>query len=263
MSFTETKTQVQRDLLCRKNKRPIIAILTAREYIDDEPFIEKSSVAYIETNLIYWIIKNGGIPMMLPYSKDVESNKVLLDLAQGLVVPGGLDVDPYLYGEEPKPLLGPVDPEVDRHDYELIEYAIAQFKPIFGICRGMQMVNVVLGGTLYQDLSYIIGQVHSHMQSIDRSFIHHEIQIREDSVLNKILEVDRLKVNSFHHQAIKDLAPGLRCIAKSSDDIIEAVEGDFIPFIGVQFHPEDLSNNPSGQYMDRLFGYFISKIKRD
>ena len=163
-------------------------------------------------------------------------------MLDGLVLSGGRDVDPNFYGEEPLEKLEAIFPERDIHEMALIKAAIDLKKPIFAICRGMQILNVTCGGTLYQDISYAPGEHIKHYQIGSPYQATHSIKIDKHSTLFRMadkLEIER--VNSFHHQALKQVAKGLKVVATAPDGIIEAVEREneeelFV--IGVQFHPE-------------------------
>ena len=188
------------------------------------------------------VYKSGGIPITLPILKDVSAIREQVKLLDGLILSGGRDVDPHFYGEEPLEKLESIFPERDVHEMALIRTAIDLKKPIFAICRGMQILNVTYGGTLYQDISYAPGEHIKHYQIGSPYQATHSIKIDKSSTLFRMadkLEVER--VNSFHHQALKQVAKGLKVVATAPDGIIEAVEReneDGLFVIGVQFHPE-------------------------
>nr|WP_314387457.1 gamma-glutamyl-gamma-aminobutyrate hydrolase family protein [uncultured Fusobacterium sp.] len=221
-------------------KKPIIGISASMIYEEkDELFLgdKYSCVAYSYVDAVY---KSGGIPVTLPILKDVSAIREQVKLLDGLVLSGGRDVDPHFYGEEPLEKLGAIFPERDVHEMALIKAAIDLKKPIFAICRGMQILNVTYGGTLYQDISYAPGEHIKHCQIGSPYQATHSIKIDKQSTLFRMadkLEIER--VNSFHHQALKQVAKGLKVVATAPDGIIEAVENeDGVFVIGVQFHPE-------------------------
>lgn len=223
-------------------KKPIIGISASMIYEEkDELFLgdKYSCVAYSYVDAVY---KSGGIPVTLPILKDVSAIREQVKLLDGLILSGGRDVDPHFYGEEPLEKLQAIFPERDVHEMALIRAAIDLKKPIFAICRGMQILNVTYGGTLYQDISYAPGEHIKHYQIGSPYQATHSIKIDKNSTLFRMadkLEIER--VNSFHHQALKKVAKGLKVVATASDGIIEAVEAeneDGLFVIGVEFHPE-------------------------
>lgn len=223
-------------------KKPIIGISASMIYEEkDELFLgdKYSCVAYSYIDAVY---KSGGIPVTLPILKDVSAIREQVKLLDGLILSGGRDVDPHFYGEEPLEKLEAIFPERDVHEIALIKAAIDLKKPIFAICRGMQILNVTCGGTLYQDISYAPGEHIKHYQIGSPYQATHSIKIDKHSTLFRMadkLEVER--VNSFHHQALKKVADRFKIVATAPDGIIEAVEyeNEKSPFIiGVQFHPE-------------------------
>ncbi|MDC7956486.1 gamma-glutamyl-gamma-aminobutyrate hydrolase family protein [Fusobacterium simiae] len=223
-------------------KKPIIGISASMIYEEkDELFLgdKYSCVAYSYIDAVY---KSGGIPVTLPILKDVSAIREQVKLLDGLILSGGRDVDPHFYGEEPLEKLEAIFPERDVHETALIKAAIDLKKPVFAICRGMQILNVTYGGNLYQDISYAPGEHIKHYQIGSPYQATHSIKIDKHSTLFRMadkLEVER--VNSFHHQALKKVADRLKVVATAPDGIIEAVEGeneDGLFIIGVQFHPE-------------------------
>ena len=157
----------------------------------------------------------------------------------GLLIPGGDDVDPKLYGQEKSEKCGPKNPLRDQLDPALLKAFLPTGKPIIGICRGMQMLNVHLGGTLHQDIKDL--QKLCHQGSVWKARPSHGVFVEADSKLRKILSKDRLAVNSIHHQAVDVLGRGLKVVARSEDGIPEAVELEGHPFcLAVQWHPEIL-----------------------
>ncbi|MCY0869472.1 MAG: gamma-glutamyl-gamma-aminobutyrate hydrolase family protein [Firmicutes bacterium] len=192
------------------------------------------------------IMMAGGIPLALPnlaIGAD-ESGMLVEDLADaidGLLLTGGEDVDPQMFGEEPRHGLGEISPIRDRFESALLQAMLRRDKPIFGICRGIQLMNAALGGTLYQDLSRQWAGSLQHSQRAPRDHLAHAVTISPDSNLRGILGSDQVGVNTFHHQAIHGLAPGFVATAVSSDGLIEAFEMVGRPHVfGVQWHPENL-----------------------
>ncbi|WAH36678.1 gamma-glutamyl-gamma-aminobutyrate hydrolase family protein [Alicyclobacillus dauci] len=184
----------------------------------------------------------GGIPVVIPYMADETTLGNLAKRLDGLVLSGGEDVDPGIFGEDPKYGLGDVVGERDALEIALIQMMRAQGRPILAICRGIQVLNVALGGTLYQDLPrQWKGQI-QHSQKAARNHLSHRVKIEPGSRLAACFGGQTvIKVNSFHHQAVKDLAPSVRAVAWDSEGLVEAIESKDGPFmLGVQWHPENL-----------------------
>ena len=154
----------------------------------------------------------------------------------GLLLCGGGDVEPALYNQPPDGSQG-ISPERDALELHFIHEFLKAGKPILGICRGMQVINVALGGTLYQDLPEQVGFIHFDVK------LRHYVDTAEGSMLRELFG-ERFRVNSTHHQAVRDLAPGLRLTAKSPEGIVEAYEHETLPIYGTQFHPERMSGRP-------------------
>ena len=181
----------------------------------------------------------GGIPVILPFTSENDELEQLAKMCDGFLFTGGHDVSPELYSEKP------VDDSVicckDRDEMEswYLKYAISSDKPLLGICRGIQFINAALGGTLYQDLPTQHPSGIDHHQKPPYDIPVHTVSIVKDSPLGKLLDTEQLSVNSYHHQAVKDLSPRLKAMAISTDGLIEAV---FMPehrFLwAVQWHPE-------------------------
>jgi len=182
----------------------------------------------------------GGIPVILPVLAPEKAPEVLEHL-QGLLLSGGVDLDPSHYGEDPLPGLGKVTPERDAFELALARRALAAGVPVLGICRGVQVLNVAAGGTLFQDLGSQLEKVLKHRQEAPRWHESHAVRLDPSSRMAAILGVTEARVNSFHHQAVRVVAPGLRAVAWAPDGVIEAVEsvdGGFA--LGVQWHPEEM-----------------------
>src|SRR5919107_3263167 len=192
----------------------------------------------------------GGVPVILPPSLSHPKAEALLDGLDGLLLSGGPDLHPGYYSEEPIPELGTTIPEWDALEMALLRLALMRGMPIFGICRGMQILNVALGGTLYQDVPSQLGSdVIDHWQSTLRCRSTHEVEVLDDSYVAEITDRQTIPVNSYHHQGIKGLADALTVAARSADRVIEAFESrDFSDrwLVGVQWHPEGLRNIGSG-----------------
>lgn len=185
-----------------------------------------------------WILKAGGIPLVVPFTDDPSDIERICGTIDGLLLTGGADVDPDHYGEEPLPSLGRVTPERDRMELALTRRTAVSDKPVFAICRGVQVLNVAMGGTLYQDIDSL-GNRLQHSQKAPRSHLSHRVKVTEGTLLHRIAGAAEFRVNSFHHQAVRTPAPGFRIAAVASDGIVEAIESESHSFVlGVQWHPE-------------------------
>lgn len=202
---------------------------------------------YIPRYYMTSILKAGGIPVLLSVDMDEAQIAVTFNHLDGLMLSGGNDVDPMLFGESPMTGLDLVNPVRDQLEMNLISEAYRRSMPILAICRGMQSLNVALGGTLYQDLptQYSTpdgGRAMLHTQTSPDRFASHTIDLPQDSPLRQIFGDKIIGVNSFHHQAVKALAPALSVGARAADGVIEAVYDTHVPFVyGVQWHPERMT----------------------
>ena len=198
----------------------------------------EGSTARLGLTYIESVRKAGGIPIIIPLSVDTAQIADIVAVVDALVLSGGEDVSPFLFNEEPHKNLGEVVPDRDVFDLELVKQMIAAGKPVLGICRGEQVLNVALGGSLYQDIPSQVQGAIQHSQKAPRNYGSHSIRIVEQSLLHKLLKTKEIKVNSFHHQAVKKLGKGLKVTATAPDGVVEAVELEGVPVLGVQFHPE-------------------------
>jgi gamma-glutamyl-gamma-aminobutyrate hydrolase PuuD len=181
----------------------------------------------------------GLTPVLITPAHSARSIRDLLENCSGLVLSGGEDVDPARYGETPLPELGRVNTARDEMEFAALAAAFERSIPILGICRGCQVLNVHMGGSLYQDIDTQHPGELMHRQREPWNSRTHEATIESGSQLARILGTERLCINSFHHQAIKNVAPGLRVTAHADDGLVEAVEANDQPWvIGVQWHPE-------------------------
>lgn len=211
-------------------------------------------------------VKNAGaIPILIPVFTSSEKDlNQLLERLDGVILTGGDDIHPIHYGEEPKQGLGQVFPERDEMEMALTIECIRQETPVLGICRGLQIMNVSLGGDLYQDIyRQIVGkELLLHNQNIDGEFGNHSIDIDSESFLYDIYKQKIGWVNSFHHQAIRNLSSTLKAIAWSKDGIVEAaIHKDFPNIFGVQWHPEKMWDKDV--FSMKLLEYFVGLCKSD
>ena len=194
----------------------------------------------IQRGYVRSIIDAGGIPILIPVTEDPARCADYIDMIDGLLVPGGEDVAPEFYGEDPHRTVSYINRDKDRYDLELIRLCREQNKPIFGICRGFQVINVAFGGTLYQDIPSQLPEAMCHNQSQDlRNVPTHKVTLDENSVIGRILGKE-IYTNSFHHQAVKDVGDGLRVVGRTADGVVEALETEDGRIFAVEWHPEDL-----------------------
>jgi putative glutamine amidotransferase len=211
------------------------------------------------------VAAGGGLPVMIPLLEDEDVLRGLYDRMDAVLIPGGVDLDPGTYGEAPLPTCGRLDPDRDRVELRFARWAIAEGKPLFGLCRGLQILNVALGGTLYQDIAAQRADALKHdyfpTAGFSRDHLAHPVTVVSGSRLDALVGTAPLKVNSMHHQAVKDLGPGLVSTAVAPDGVIEAIEASANQFaIGVQWHPESLTDRDPR--MQRLMAGFVAAAGR-
>lgn len=207
----------------------------------------------------------GGLPVMIPLLDDEDTLRALYDRLDAVLIPGGVDLDPATYGESPLPTCGRLDPARDRVELMFARWALDERKPLFGLCRGLQILNVALGGSLYQDIAAQRTDAIKHdyfpTAGYARDHLAHPVTVTSGSRLDAIVGTAPLRVNSMHHQAVKDLAPSLVATAVAPDGVIEAVESTGSQFVlGVQWHPESLTERDPR--MHRLLTGFVAAASR-
>lgn len=232
---------------------PVVGITTAHY---DEEISTYPRQYYVEA-----VHKSGGLPLLLPVLTDTNAIGPYLKMIDGLVLTGGCDVGPKHFGQEPLRGMGKVYPERDVFELELTRKSLDINLPVLGICRGIQVMNIAMGGDIYQDLYSQEPGALEHSQKTRRDCAWHSVGVQEDSLLNRILRAKELRVNSFHHQAIKSSAPGFRVSAAAKDGIIEAIESDRHRFaLGVQWHPEAMATtDPLAAKLFRAFVEFCGE----
>lgn len=207
------------------------------------------------------ILQAGGIPVVLPNCEDPEALKAMVDRLDGVLLSGGGDVDPQIYGQRATGRLGSVNPLRDMAELAIAKYVINETdKPLLGICRGIQVMNVAMGGTLHIDLPEDGKLCHS-LTMYPRHMTTHTVNVAEGTRLGQILGPGDVWVNSFHHEAVKDAAPCFAVTARATDDgVVEAVELPGERFVvGVQWHPEELRSREDAR---RLFAAFVEAAKK-
>ncbi len=220
--------------------------------------IQAQGRAYVEA-----VAAAGGIPVLIPLNLSGSALRALYDSLDGILLAGGGDIAPAIYGEPPHEKLGEVDDERDRVEMELARLALAGGMPLLGICRGIQVLNVAAGGTLYQDIAAQQPGALRHDCGADdypRNHLAHRVHITPDSRLATALGVTSALVNSRHHQAVKAIAPEMAIVAHSPDGIVEGIESPTHPFaVGVQWHPENLAAGADGRR--GLFEAFVAAAR--
>ena len=203
----------------------------------------------------------GGVPLIIPITSEEVELKAVLKVVDGIIMTGGEDIAPHLYGEEPIPELGKVYAERDEFDLKLIKMAVEKKLAVMGICRGVQVMNVAFGGTLYQDIPVQLPESRVKHYADYGSDKIHKIKIKKGSCLGEILG-ESVVVNSTHHQSVKDLAPGFVVTAVAEDGVVEAIEMENgRPIFGVQFHPEAFVAAGDDEFLG-LFEYFVKEAGR-
>ena len=218
--------------------RPVIGIVSRRIPFshDNKPYPRYGvAISYCEA-----VEGSGGIPIVLPLTEDRQILDQFYALLDGLLLPGGQDIHPMHYGEEPHRKMEQVDPLRDLTEIYLTKRGLADDMPILAICRGAQLLNVAAGGTIHQDVYAQVGEhCLRHFQDFTEEWPSHGLQVHEATKLYDIVGEPKVMVNSYHHQAVKELAPGFKVNALAPDGVIEGIESLRHTFaLGVQWHPE-------------------------
>ncbi len=228
--------------------RPLIGICSNYNLENEEYCLRNY---YVES-----VLGAGASVILLPPVNDEDIIEQYLTFCHGVLFSGGGDIDPYYWGELPGSELGEINPRRDYFELKLAAKVIARKLPSLGICRGCQVLNVAAGGTLFQDIKTTM----AHQQKAPRNYPFHDIAIKPDTLLSEVINENKIRVNSFHHQAVEHPGAGMYVSALASDGIIEAIESQEAPFIlGVQWHPECMGDKPS----ERLFTALVRAAKEN
>jgi len=241
--------------------RPLVGVTTqSLQAIDGIPEGLPTSVV-MNQRYYHAAAAAGAAPVLIPLLDDLETLRAIYDAMDGILIPGGVDMDPATFGEPAHAELGRIDPARDRVEIQLVKWAVEDHKPVLGLCRGLQVINVALGGTLYQDLEaeYPNAIKHDYFPNFgfSRDHLAHDVAVAAGSRLRHALAGASVPVNSMHHQGIKSLARPLVASAVAPDGLIEAAELPNDSYVvGVQWHPEvfELSEPSSGE----LFRDFVA-----
>ena len=242
--------------------RPLIGITTQTLHAIDGIPAGLPASWVMNQRYAHAVTSAGGVPVLVPLlDQDSTTLRAIYDRLDAVFLPGGVDVDPATFGAAPHPRLGRIDPARDRVELTLARWAMDDAKPLFGLCRGLQVINVALGGTLHQDLASELPSAIKHdyfpTEHYTRDLLAHAVQVDPGSRLGDLLDASSVHVNSMHHQGVKALGQGLRATALAPDGLIEAVEGTDRRFIvGVQWHPEALVEKDPR--MERLFTALVA-----
>ena len=239
-------------------RKPIIGI-SSSIIVDDLGSFAGYKRAYVNKDYVDAVVRAGGVPLIIPFTTNKEVIISQAQLIDGLILSGGHDINPYNYGQEPSQKIGEIFPERDIYEMILLEESKKRDIPILGICRGFQLINVAAGGTLYQDLSLIPGNILKHNQVSNPTLKTHKIEIKKNSFISSIFGKETM-VNSFHHQAIDKVANDFIVVARASDGVVEAIEHKTYKFlVAVQWHPEMLA--VECEKARELFVRFIEEAK--
>jgi putative glutamine amidotransferase len=263
----------KREYVNFKNMMKRKPIILTTSFADEDPssFSERKDFEYIcaKRPYIECLSFAGSLPLIVPFRFEKENLQHLAEMADGLLLPGGDDIHPRHYGvEDIHENSGPFSHERDEMEIELANFFITLGKPVFGICRGAQILNVALGGTLYQDIGSEFSTSIQHEYNISVSKLNrytediHEVHLLEDTALADFFGREKITTNSLHHQSVKEIAASLRVSAIAEDGVIEAIESKDMNaqwILGVQWHPETITKEHPEQAV--LFEKFVEAAK--
>jgi len=239
---------------------PIIGVTSTRSHTHPNSELFTISIKYTTA-----LVNAGACPLVIPLDCTEAGLESLFPRLDGVLFTGGGDVHPRHYGDAQSELVKEVDEERDRVEFSLLDKALKTSLPFFGICRGLQVINTGLGGTLYEDMPAQNPALlrHAYYDDYPRDYPAHTVRIESGSRLQRILDTESLAVNSLHHQGIRRLAPGLKATAFAPDGLVEGIELADFPFaLAVQWHPEWLQSQPPQQSLLRAFVAAAEKARQ-
>lgn len=241
--------------------KPFIGVTPDFNAGDRKEWGGKEPTYFLRARYVRAIEDLGGVPLILPLTADRAARRILLNSLHGLLLTGsGPDLPPYLYGERQRYDFGVVSHQRYAFELDLARMAVDRSLPVFGICGGMQAINVAFGGTLIQDIPSQVSAPLPHRSPLPATRVSHAVRVSANSLLHRIIRNDSIRVNSSHHQSVKQVAPNLMASAVATDGVIEAIESPTHPFfLGVQWHPEFLYKRHETHR--RLFQAFLRAAK--
>lgn len=243
-----------------------VAVLVVGGIFIHQKFFESIPIAIVHDNqwvndVEYAIYNNrGGIVNINIDENSKEQIESAISFARGVIFAGGDDFDPSLYGSDNTEDVEDFDREIDEKELDILDIAIKQGKPVLGICRGMQLINIYYGGSLYEDIKKQFSSEVNHRND-DKTLAYHNVNIEDGTKLDKIVRDSDIEVNSYHHEGIKDLGDGLVESARSDDGLVEAIEDPGHPFLlGLQWHVE--SSTGDNTYNEKIIKEFMKAVRR-
>lgn len=244
-----------------ENPLPIVGISPG--FAGPDParkFAPSGRIIFCDMNYTESLEGAGALPFLIPFSDSRDQLERVADHIDGLVMIGGVDVHPERYGQTLEPTEQQPIPERDEFEFRFLEIFLQREKPIFAICRGFQVLNILQGGTLVQDIPSKIGPIH-HLQSPGSVTVAHQVTVDKNSLIHRILGETTVDVNSFHHQTIDKLGSGLTAVGMSEEGFIEVIELEAHPYVlAVQWHPERMR---SFRQQQMLFSDFVKACGRE
>ena len=245
----------------RDMSKPIIVLTSGRRNLSTKSQAAQDVWTGCNINYATSVLRSGGVPVLMPYVDDIDSVHTTLKAADGIIFTGGGDVISLIYGEEPHPKSYYQDPARDEMELAAAQMAIEMGMPILGICRGIQVLNVALGGTLVQDISSEIPNSSRHFSGALTPLLLHNVDVEENTLLAEIFGETSLAVNSWHHQAVKDLGKGLKINCRARDGVIEGIESsDGKPILALQCHPEEVAADYP--IFQKLFDWLVKEASK-
>jgi putative glutamine amidotransferase len=242
------------------NKPKIGISLSETKEIDSPRWPSRMRFDWLRRDYYEAITMAGGVPVMLPNVENIADIEPLFEILDGLMITGGGDLNPSFYGQQPHPRLGETTSARDNLELAIFKYMFERQKPILGICRGHQVINVALGGTLHQDLSCLHHGTLKHTDGDQTGMVFHAVNLNSESLLCKIVGAVSIETNSSHHQVVDKLGQGLTAVGFAPDGVLEAYEHSGYGFlIGVQWHPERITER---EHSNRLFRQFVEKARK-